>query len=444
MRSWPEMTEPERGHPDIPKLFISQFSVDYSAPFERHLNRLEVEIGREDYGHLKRVELISPPPQESFFASMLEITETLLKTTQNNYNRELLIRLGIRAYLDEGDYCVYYRLADRAIRFIPAWRQRTLERVFGHVPQEHTDWCDCRGALPGFEGRFIPDGAGGALLLRKRGEVDPDLPVLTATHGPYDPHTLDVALYFLRTGKGRAALINLGFAAREPLTDENLELLRKWGVPLNPSNIDIIYPYVDPQGHPHCYKMEKGLRRYLDLLEGPAARIIIDVHGCVGTVADDVRLVVGLGGFPPYPSPEDFGRHICHGSLCHLYPDARLRRGLEVLRDLSDAIFVQLCRGPHEAYHYFVMGGLHLLGRRLDPRQEVGSLTDGEERSYLKAENVRWLPGAGGNALQRMEARKHSDGVLCLHVEIPTAVRNKMALRLKEIEITESLDSSYL
>jgi len=436
------MTEP-RGRPEIPRLFLSQFRVDYSAPFERHLNRLEVEIGREDYGHLKKLELHRPAPSGSFFAPMRDITDNLLHSSQNNYNRNLIERLGIRIYLDERDYCVHYRLTDRSIRFIPSWRQRTLERIFGRIPTDATPWCDCGLRLPGFEARFVPDDAGGVLLLRQK-KPDASLPVLTAPHGPYDPHTLDVALYFLRTGRGRAALINLGFAAREPLTEENRALLESWGVPLNPSNIDIIYPYVDEQGHPYCYKLERGLGRYLSLLGGPLPRLIIDLHGCVGTSPEDVRLVVGLGGLPPWPHPSDFGRHLCHGSLCHLYPGPRLKEGLTVLRDLSDAIFVQLCESPHAAYHYFLMGGLHLMGRSLDPAAEVGSLLPGEERTYLRAENVRWLPGAGANALQRLEARKFAADIRCLHVEIPTLVRRKMALKLKEMEITESLDSSSL
>ena len=64
--------------------------------------------------------------------------------------------------------------------------------------------------------------------------------VLTVSHGPYDPHTLEVAFYFLRSGKGRAAVINLGFFGREPLAVSNLQKLKGWGVPLNPSNIDVI------------------------------------------------------------------------------------------------------------------------------------------------------------------------------------------------------------
>jgi hypothetical protein len=89
-----------RRAPEIPVLFRHRFSVDYSAPFQRHLNRLEVEIGREDYRHLKKVELLSTFPTDAQFAAMEEITARLLKTTQNNYNRDLLRRLNIRVYLD--------------------------------------------------------------------------------------------------------------------------------------------------------------------------------------------------------------------------------------------------------------------------------------------------------------------------------------------------------
>jgi hypothetical protein len=88
----------------IPKLFTCPFRVDLSAPFRRHLNRLEVEIGREDYRHLKRVELLREPPEEAAFAAMEEITTRLLDHTQNHYNRELLLRLGIRVYLDAAHY----------------------------------------------------------------------------------------------------------------------------------------------------------------------------------------------------------------------------------------------------------------------------------------------------------------------------------------------------
>ncbi len=430
--------------PNIPKLFISNFTVDYSAPFRRHLNRLEVEIGREDYRHLKRVELLDQMPSETRFAGMEEITGRVLKTTQNNYNRDLLQRLGIRVYLDPADYAVYYRLPDRALRFFPVWRQKVLTRFFGSPPGTDTGWRPCGSRLSGFEARYHPDAAGGVLLLRRANLANGDLTLLTATHGPYDPHTLDVALFFLRSGKGQAALVNLGFSGREPLTDENLEMLKQWGVPLNPSNIDVIYPYVDAAGHPYCYKLEEGLRRYIALLEIPAPALIIDIHGCVGTQPDDHRLAVGLGGFPPYRSTDELGQLIERGGVLHLAPDPPLRKGLETLRDLSEEIFVQFCQKQHQCYQFFVLGGLQLMGRQLDPRQEAKSLLPGEERTFLPKENVRWLPGAGGNALQRIEARKLHADTLCLHVEIPTAVRRRIALKLRELEITESLESSGL
>ncbi len=435
------MTEP---HPNIPKLFINRFTVDYSAPFRRHLNRLEVEIGKEDYRHLKRVELLNETPAEAEFAAMEEITGRLLKTTQNNYNRDLLRRLGIRVYLDPATYAVYYRLPDRALRFSAVWRQRVLQRFFGKAPRSDSGWRSCDSGLPGFAARFLPDEAGGVLLLRRREAYGSELPLLTATHGPYDPHTLDVALYFLRTGKGCAAVVNLGFSGREPLTDENLEKLKTWGVPLNPSNIDVIYPYVNAKGHPYCYKLEEGLRSYVQHLELSASSLIIDIHGCVGTRPEDKGLVVGLGGFPPFRQTGELGQLEERGGVLHLTPAPGLRKGLGLLRELSDEIYVQFCERPHGCYHFFVLGGLHLLGRSVDPRSEVKSLLSGEERTYLPGENIRWLPGAGGNALQRIEAGKLRRDTLCLHVEIPTQVRRRIALKLRELEITTSLDSSGL
>ncbi len=293
--------------PDIPSLFVTDFKVDYAAPFRRHLNRLEVEIGGEDYRHLKRVELLDESPSEAQFSAMEEITSRLLETTQNNYNRDLLQRLGIRVYLDVPRYAVYYRLPDRSLRFTAAWRQKALVRFFREVPLDNTGWRPCGSAPPGFAGRFLPDRSGGVLLLRQNHRPDGEQPLITATHGPYDPHTLDVALYFLRTGKAGAALINLGFSGREPLTDANLEKLKRWGIPLNPSNIDVIYPYTDEAGHPYCYKLEEGLGRLVGLLEIDPPGLILDIHGCVGTRPEDVRLVVGLGGFPPFPRPGGSG-----------------------------------------------------------------------------------------------------------------------------------------
>lgn len=428
----------------IPELFINRFTVDYSAPFRRHLNRLEVEIGREDYRHLKRVELLAESPSEGVFNAMEEITSRLLETTQNNYNRDLLRRLGIRVYLDIPHYAVYYRLPEKTLRFIASWRRQVLRRFFSIIPTDDTGWRSGAPRLADFEVRFLPDQAGGVLLLRRIEGGEPDSPLLTATHGPYDPHSLDVTLYFLRAGKGGAALINLGFSGREPLTDENLEKLKNWGIPLNPSNIDVIYPYIDADGHPCCYKLEEGLGRYVSILDRPPPQLIIDIHGCVGTRHNDSRLVVGLGGFPPYPRLPEMGQLGKKDDVLHLSPSSPLRRGLALLRDLSDEIYVQFCDAPNHGYHFFMMGGLQLLGRELEPSAEVKSLLPGEERTYLPRENIRWLPGAGGNAIQRLEARKLRADAICLHVEIPTAVRRRIAIKLRELEITDSLDASAL
>ncbi len=430
--------------PNIPKLFMNRFTVDYAAPFQRHLNRLEVEIAQEDYRHLKQVELLDAPPAEEDFTGMQEITSRLLRTTQNNYNRALLQRLGIRVYLDVPNYHVYYRLPDRTIRFSPLWRERILTRFLGHRPAVDSGWKPCPPVLPGCECRYLPDVAGGVFLLRRAAQQAEGLAVLTATHGPYDPHTFEVALYFMRAGKARAAIVNLGFAGREPLTDENLEKLKSWGVPLNPSNIDVIYPYADAAGHPYCYKLEEGLRRNIAYIGGPAPALIIDIHGCVGTHPEDSRLIVGLGGFPPYPRLDSLGRCEERSGVVHLFPQSSYRLGLGLLRDLSDEIYLQFCEGAHRCYHLAMLGGLQLIGRRLDPHQEAQSLLAGEERSFLPGEDIRWLPGAGGNALQRIEARKLHENTVCLHVEIPTRVRRKMALRLSEMGINASLDSSSL
>ena len=432
------------GPPKIPDLFRCEFQVDASAPFRRHLNRLEVEIGREDYRHLKRVELLAEGLEESDFAGMEEITGRLLATTQNNYNRALLQRLGVRIYLEPAHYAVYYRLHDRTLRFVAAWRQRVLRWFFGRMPVDDSGWQDAGGALPGFAARYLPDAAGGVLLLRRQGGRHADEPLLTATHGPYDPHTLEVALYFLRTGRGGAALVNLGFSGREPLSDGNLERLKGWGVPLNPSNIDVIYPYVDAHGHPFCYKLEEGFGRLVAALGGPAPELVIDLHGCVGTRKDDNRLVVGLGGFPPWTRSEDLGRLETHGDVLHLFPASALRFGLGLLRALSSEIFLQFCSAPHQCYNFALLGGLQLIGRSIDPRCEVASLLPGEQRNFLPREDLRWLPGAGGNALQRMAARKLRADALCLHVEIPTGVRQRMVLKLRELAIAASLDASSL
>lgn len=429
--------------PKISPLFLSRFTVDSAAPFERHLNRLEVEIGREDYAGLKRVELVDPVPDSAFFSGMEELTERLLKTTQNNYNRELLQRLGIRVYLDVPRYYVYYRWADRCLRFVPVWRERVLKLFFRDLPLADIDWRDCGSVLPGFRCRFLADGAGGTLLLEDS-SLNPSLPLLNVSHGPYDPHTLDVALSFLRFGKGRAALINLGFSGREPLSDDNLQRLKGWGLPLNPSNIDVIYPYVDAHGHPYCFKQEEGLPGFVARLNGIEPDLIIDVHGYVGTHSDDQRVLVGLGGLPPYPQAAELGRLSERAGVFHLLPDERLRRGLKMIRELSEEIYVQFCEESHRGYHFSLLGGLQLIGRCFDPHLEVSSLLDGEERNYLPDENIRWLPSAGANALQRINAGRLVTRAQCLHVEIPTWVRRRIALRMKELAIIDSLESSGL
>ena len=428
---------------DISPLFLSRFKVDENAPFQRYLNRLEVEIAREDYHGMKHVELLQPCPDSAFFDTCAEITGRLLRTSQNTYNCRLLRKLQIRVYMDRTRYHVYYRLGDRCIRFVPTWRERVLRRFFDRLPVQDTAWCNCGRMLPGFRCKYLADKAGGALLI-KSGKADPRLPVLTVSHGPYDPHTLEVAFYFLRYGKGRAAMINLGFSGREPLTDENLDKLKSWGVPLNPSNIDVIFPYVDDFGHPNCYKHEESLCRYIHELDCPEPDLIVDVHGYVGTHADDNRVLVGMGGLPPYPELTELGAVERQGDMLHLQPGERFRRGLEMVRELSEEIFVQLCVDSHLCCHFSLLGGLQLLGRVFDPREEVTSLLPGEERNFLPKENIRWLPSAGANALQRIQACKLASRAQCLHVEIPTRIRRQIALKIKQQEIDDSYLSSSL
>lgn len=431
--------------PGISPLFISQFEVDEAVPFQRHLNRLEVEIGKEDYSQLQRVELLDKIPGDDAFAAMVEITDRLLKTTQNNYNRGLLKRLQARIYLEPDHYSIYYRLPDRCLRFVATWRQAVLQRFFTGMPIEDSGWHPCDQALPGFEGRYLPDAAGGALLLRHlQDDSRQQRPLITASHGPYDPHTLEVTLCFLRTGKGGSAIINLGFAGREPLTDENMAQLESWGVPLNPSNIDVIYPYVDEHGHPYCYKLEEGLPEYIAALELPLPELVIDIHGCVGTSSDDSRVVVGLGGRPPFRDPEQIGTFRNEGGVLYLQPNTAMRRGLTLVRELSAEMYVQFCADAHQCYNFALLGGIQLLGTQIDPRVDIGSLLDGEDRAFLPGENLRWLPGAGANALQRIAAHKLNPRTQCLHVEIPTAVRRKMVLKLRSLEIESSLDASGL
>lgn len=427
----------------ISPLFMSHFRVDESAPFKRHLNRLEVEIAREDYRELKRVERLEDCPDEIFFSGCVDLTERLLKTSQNHYNCDLIRRKDIRIYMDPSLYHVYYRMPEQCLRFVPTWRENVLEQFFGYIPSGDTEWRACRRLLDGYTAKYLADQAGGALLL-KGPSTDPKLPVFTVSHGPYDPHTLEVALYFLRYGKGRAALINLGFSGREPLTDENLNRLREWQVPLNPSNIDVIYPYVDDQGHPNCYKHEEGLCRYVEKLGGPEPGLIIDVHGYVGTHADDNRILVGMGGLPPYPKLAELGEEEWQKELLHLRPNERFRRGLETIRELSDEIYVQLCIDSHKCCHFSLLGGLQLLGRVFDPHDEVNDMLPGETRSFLPRENIRWLPSAGANALQRIQACKLGSRALCLHVEIPTRVRQQIALQMKRQALEDSYISSEL
>ena len=431
--------------PGISPLFLSQFEVDAAVPFKRHLNRLEVEIGREDYSQLKRVELLAAPPGEEYFSAMTEITGRLLKNTQNNYNRQLLNRLGVRIYLDPASYAIYYRLPDRCLRFIATWRQSVLQRFFAAVPTADTGWQACGHGLPDYTGRYLPDAGGGVLLLRHhQEEVHRQLPLITASHGPYDPHTLEVTLYFLRTGKGGAAIINLGFAGREPLTDDNLAQLEKWGLPLNPSNIDVIYPYVDEQGHPYCYKLEEGLPHFVTALDLNLPDLVIDIHGCVGTFSDDRRVVVGLGGLPPFRAHRQIGALTSQENLLKLQPGTVVRQGLALIRELSEEIYVQFCTDAHECYNFSLLGDMQLLGALIDPRIEVDSLVEGEVRAFLPNDNLRWLPGAGANALQRIAAHRLNQRAQCLHVEIPTAVRRKIALKLRSLEIESSLEASAL
>jgi len=425
----------------ISPLFISDFSVDPQAPFERHLNRLEVEIGGEDYRDLKQVDLVDLPA--AAFDSLVELTERLLRTTQNRYNRQLLIDLGVRIYLDPRRYQIYYRLPERTIRFLPSWRAQVLTRVFGKLPLETTDWQPCPSLLPGYQGSYLADDAGGSLLLQAVAP-DPELPLLTVSHGPYDPHTLEVALYFLRDGRARGAIINLGFSGREPLADNNLQKLQQWGIPLNPSNIDVIYPYVDEGGHPYCYKQEEGLCGFVKHFPGPEPVLIIDVHGYVGTFKEDRRVIVGLGGLPPYPNPQRMGQFEVSGRQVRLLPKGRLRQGLQMVRELSPQIVVQFCTHRHVAYHLEMQEDLSLEGRCFDPQEEVESLLAGEERCFLPQENIRWLPSANANAVQRMQACNLCSCAGCMHVEIPTLIRQRLALRMKKIAITDSLTSSEL
>lgn len=437
------MPDTSSAQDQISPLFLNRFKVDENSPFTRYLNRLEVEIAQEDYQGLKRLELLTPCPPPELFDPFEEITDTLLRTSQNDYNCRLLKKNGVRIYLDQTAYAVYYRFPDRCIRFIPAWREDVLKRFFNHIPEQDSGWSACDAVVHGYQCRFLPDHAGGVLLLHNPA-APASLPLLTVSHGPYDPHTLDVALYFLRYGKGRAALINLGFSGREPLTDDNLKRLRSWGLPLNPSNIDVIYPYLDKDEKPNCYKHERNLRHYIALLGAAEPDIIIDVHGYVGTDPDDSRVLVGMGGLPPYPQLEDLGTIIIHERIVHLFPDPRFRRGLEVIRELSEDIYVQLCLDSRQCCHFSLLGKLQLIGRIFDPEQEISTMLPGEERSFLPTDNIRWLPSAGANALQRIQANQMITQPLCLHVEIPTRIRRQIALQIKQQAVGDSYLASEL
>ncbi len=423
---------PDQRKPTAPvtPLFLCRFQVDEKAPFKRHLNRLEVEIGKEDFSRMMAVEALDSCPDETFFSGLLDMTGRLLESSQNDYNCRLLRRRNIRVYCDRRRYLVYYRLPERCLRFVPTWRNHVLRLFFGEIPLADTPWTHCGRILPAFRCRYLADRAGGALLLQ-RVDAASQLPMLTVSHGLYDPQTFEIALYLLRRGNSRAALINLGFSGREPLTDDNLQKLKAWGVPLNPTNVDVIYPYINESGHYNCYKHEESLCRYLAQLEGPEPELIIDVHGYVGTHAADERILVGMGGQSPYPQLAELGEVEEHESVVSLVPNQRFQRGLRIVRELSPEIYVQLCLSARRCGHFNCPDCLRLVGRLFDPAQEVINMVSGEERGMLSRDNIRWLPSAGANALQRLQACRLRSRALCLHVEIPTAVRRRIAARLK-------------
>jgi hypothetical protein len=412
--------------PRLPELFLNSFIVEHVNPFRRHLNCLEVEIGGEDYRHLLRIDAMTEGETGIDFSAAQEITDRLLSTTQNSYNRVLLERLRVRIYLDLKSYAVYYRLPDKVLRFSALWRDRLLTSFFSEVPQADSGWQAAGGLFPEFEGRFLPDESGGVLLVRRLDRQGQEA-LLTTTHAPYDPHTLELTLHALRASLAGAALINLGFSGREPLPDENLEMLKSWGVPLNPSSIDSIYPYADVQGQPFCYKLEKQLPALVGLLGGPLPPLIIDLHGYVGTHPGDERLIVGLGGASPFSRLSAHGHGVRQGSHLSLHPRPALSRGLRLLRSFSREIHVQFCTSARQGYNLRLdeTGSLH--GQPVDLAREVVSLLPGECRSWVPGAGIRWLPGSGGNALQRRMARLISRQILCLHVEVPTSVRRRIA-----------------
>ncbi len=154
--------------------------------------------------------------------------------------------------------------------------------------------------------------------------------------------------------------------------------------------------------------------------------------------------MVGLGGLPPFCEPNKIGSFVKEEGILFLQPNATVRQGLSLVRELSTEMYVQFCADAHRCYNFALLGGMQLLGFEVDPQTDVDSLLDGEERAYLPKDNLRWIPGAGANALQRISARKLNPDSQCLHVEIPTAVRRKMVLKLRSLEIESSLDASGL
>ena len=141
---------------------------------------------------------------------------------------------------------------------------------------------------------------------------------------------------------------------------------------------------------------------------------------------------------------EELARLEQSGETTLLFPHRALTHGLSFIRELSDEIYLQLCCQPDQCYQFAVLGRLQMVGRKISPKQDVASLLEGEERCYLPRENIRWLPGAGANALQRLEARKLQRDLLCLHVEIPTNIRRNMVLKYRELQIDSSLAASSL
>jgi hypothetical protein len=412
--------------PRLPELFLHPFIVESRAPFQRHLNCLEVEIGREDYRHLLQIELLTGSGAEIDLSTLQDITERLQAMTQNAYNRTLLQQLGARIYHDVSGYAVYYHLPEKVLRFSAAWRDHLLTSLFGFVPDADQGWISAEMLFPHFQVRLLPDDNGGVLLIRRhQGEKLQVL--LTATHAPYDPHTLDLTLHALRHGLADAALINLGFSGREPLTDGNLAKLKGWGIPMNPSNIDAIYPYADAHGHPFCYKLEERLPALIEQLQGAIPQLIIDLHGCVGTFPADERLIVGLGGTSPYSRLSALGTGIQEGESWSLQPQPLLGRGLQLLRSFSQEIHVQFCTSTRQGFSLRLDNAGVLQGHPIDLSRDIASLLPGESRTWLPALGLRWLPGSRGNALQRRMARKIDPQILCLHVEVPTTLRRRIA-----------------